>query len=202
MPGDPLLARPSAESVLPTRGRRGARLTRAGRATARRAGCLLFESSSRSTSLFEHDLSRKPVATFRDHALALAGLVALLRLVDDVDAALAAHDLVVAVAPAQRLEGIADLHRSDLRRVTVIEDRPIANEKRTGRGIHEDPAGAPSAWCAIYAESRGNATFGAAVTRNPAKGEIRRRFAATSCAGSRIVFHFASLRCRRPGKRG
>src|SRR3954469_12467338 len=29
----------------------------------------LFESSSRSTSLFEHDLFRKPVATFRDHAL-------------------------------------------------------------------------------------------------------------------------------------
>src|SRR5215204_1853063 len=31
---------------------------------------LLVESSSRSTSLFEHDLFRKPVATFRDHALA------------------------------------------------------------------------------------------------------------------------------------
>ncbi len=35
---------------------------------------------------------------------ALAGLVALLRLVDDVDAALAAHQLVVAVTRAQRLE--------------------------------------------------------------------------------------------------
>src|SRR5829696_8591081 len=35
-----------------------------------------------------------------------------------------------------------------------------------------------------------------------AKGEIRRRFAASRCAGSRIAFHFASLRCRRPGKRG
>ncbi len=34
-----------------------------------RARCLLFESSSRSTSLFEHDLFRKPGATFRDHAL-------------------------------------------------------------------------------------------------------------------------------------
>src|SRR4051794_34888866 len=31
-----------------------------------------------------------------------------------------------------------------------------------------------------------------------AKGEIRRRFAASSCAGSRIAFHFASLRCRLP----
>src|SRR5215218_4321944 len=35
-----------------------------------RARLLLVESSSRSTSLFEHDLFRKPVATFRDHALA------------------------------------------------------------------------------------------------------------------------------------
>src|SRR5829696_9785852 len=83
-----------------------------------------------------------------DGTLTLAGLVALLRLVDDVDAALAAHDLVVAVAPAQRLQRIADLHRSDLRRVTVVEDRPIANEKRTGRGTTRTrpahlPRGAP-----------------------------------------------------------
>src|ERR1700739_3091292 len=30
---------------------------------------IFFESSSRSTSLVEHDLFRKPVPTFRDHAL-------------------------------------------------------------------------------------------------------------------------------------
>src|SRR5258708_9751721 len=35
-----------------------------------RAGRLFFESSSRSTLLLEHDLFRKPVSTFRDHALA------------------------------------------------------------------------------------------------------------------------------------
>src|SRR6478736_3415841 len=42
---------------------------------------------------------------------ALAGLVALLRLVDDVDAALATNQLVVTMAAAQRLERVADLHR-------------------------------------------------------------------------------------------
>src|SRR5258708_28768713 len=34
-----------------------------------RAGRLFFESSSRSSLLLEHDLFRKPVSTFRDHAL-------------------------------------------------------------------------------------------------------------------------------------
>src|SRR5439155_5714949 len=34
-----------------------------------RAGCFSFESSSRSSLLLEHDLFRKPVPTFRDHAL-------------------------------------------------------------------------------------------------------------------------------------
>jgi hypothetical protein len=42
---------------------------------------------------------------------ALTRLEALLDLVDDVDAALAANQLVVAVTGAQRLERIADLHR-------------------------------------------------------------------------------------------
>ena len=36
--------------------------------------------------------------------------------------------------------------------------------------------------------------------RPSAKGQIRSRFAASSCAGSRIAFHSASLRCRRPVK--
>src|SRR3954452_3854559 len=34
-----------------------------------RAGCFLVESSSRSSFLFVRDLFRKPVPTFRDHAL-------------------------------------------------------------------------------------------------------------------------------------
>ena len=46
----------------------------------------------------------------RRRALALAGLVALLRLVDDIDAALAAHQLVVAMAQAQGFQGIANFH--------------------------------------------------------------------------------------------
>ena len=41
---------------------------------------------------------------------ALAGFVALLRLVDDIDTALAADQLVVAVTAAQRLERVADFH--------------------------------------------------------------------------------------------
>src|SRR5216683_6278530 len=36
-----------------------------------RAGGLLFESPSRSGILAEHDLFRKPVSTFRDHALVI-----------------------------------------------------------------------------------------------------------------------------------
>ena len=40
----------------------------------------------------------------------LARLEALLRLVDDVNAAFAAHESVVAMARAERLEGITDLH--------------------------------------------------------------------------------------------
>jgi hypothetical protein len=42
--------------------------------------------------------------------LALAGLVALLHLVDDEDAALAAHQLIGAMAAQQGLEGVADFH--------------------------------------------------------------------------------------------
>jgi hypothetical protein len=38
---------------------------------AARAGRLFLESSSRSSFLFEHDLFRKPLHTFRDHALAV-----------------------------------------------------------------------------------------------------------------------------------
>jgi hypothetical protein len=42
----------------------------------------------------------------------LAGFVALLGLVDDIDSALAAHHLVVAMTPAQRFQRITDFHRS------------------------------------------------------------------------------------------
>jgi hypothetical protein len=42
--------------------------------------------------------------------LALTGFEARIGLVDDVDTALAAHQLVVAVALDQGLQGIADFH--------------------------------------------------------------------------------------------
>jgi hypothetical protein len=37
-----------------------------------------------------------------------------LHLVDDIDAAFAAHEPIIAVATAQRLQGIANFHRADL----------------------------------------------------------------------------------------
>jgi hypothetical protein len=45
-------------------------------------------------------------------ALTLAGLETAMRLVDDIDAALAAYDAVVAMAAAQRFQRIADFHGS------------------------------------------------------------------------------------------
>jgi hypothetical protein len=48
----------------------------------------------------------------RDDASALTGLEAALRLIDDVDAALAAHETIVAMAAAQRFQRITDFHGS------------------------------------------------------------------------------------------
>jgi hypothetical protein len=48
---------------------------------------------------------------FETDRLALTRFVAGLGLVDDVNAALAADQLVVAVAITQRLEAVTDLHR-------------------------------------------------------------------------------------------
>ena len=45
-------------------------------------------------------------------ASALTGLEALLGLVDDINAALAANQLIVAMAAAQGFERVADFHRS------------------------------------------------------------------------------------------
>ena len=44
--------------------------------------------------------------------LTLTGFITLLRLVDHIDAALAAHDLAVAVTQLQRAERVFDLHGS------------------------------------------------------------------------------------------
>jgi hypothetical protein len=45
-----------------------------------------------------------------DAGSALAGLEAPVRLIDDVDAPLAAHDAIIAVAAAQGFQRIADFH--------------------------------------------------------------------------------------------
>src|SRR5262249_32833838 len=52
-----------------------------------RATCLFFESACRSKLCLEHDLFRKPVSTFRDHALTLvlAGALFLLELPDRIE---------------------------------------------------------------------------------------------------------------------
>lgn len=43
---------------------------------------------------------------------ALAGFEPAMRLIDDVNAALAAHDTIIAVTAAQRFQRITDFHRN------------------------------------------------------------------------------------------
>jgi hypothetical protein len=50
--------------------------------------------------------------TGRGVASALTGLETALRLIDDVDAALTAHETVVAMAAAERFQRITDFHGS------------------------------------------------------------------------------------------
>jgi hypothetical protein len=61
-------------------------------------------------------------------ASTLTGFVTRSRLVDDVDATLAANQTVVTVTGAQRLERILDLHFTDLPPVEAAN----CNEKRAG----------------------------------------------------------------------
>ena len=49
----------------------------------------------------------------RRNILALTGLEARIGLIDDVNAALAAHELVVAMTPAQGFQRIADFHSEE-----------------------------------------------------------------------------------------
>src|SRR5712671_767760 len=61
--------------------------------------------------------------------LALAGLEARIGLVDDVDAALAAHDAAVLVALLERLQRIGDLHDQVLERDRYVwEGRTIERQ--------------------------------------------------------------------------
>ena len=54
---------------------------------------------------------------------ALAGLEAAVGLVDDVSAAMTAHDLAVAMAILQRLEGVADLHGKTFESFRLKQER-------------------------------------------------------------------------------
>src|SRR3954453_16589823 len=73
---------------------------------------------------------------------ALAGLEALLRLVDDVNAALAADELVVAVTSSQGFQRVANLHRSGLRAAWSDNRTGLSGKgNRTQRRVHgENPA--------------------------------------------------------------
>src|SRR3954466_4216125 len=65
-------------------------------------------------------------------SLALASLVALLGLVDDVDPALATNQLVVAVTAAERLQRVADLH------VRSPAACPLTNRQKANGGRDRD----------------------------------------------------------------
>jgi hypothetical protein len=69
------------------------------------------------------DAAAKPINFGPLLESALARLVAALRLVDDEDAAFAADDAVVAVAPAQGLQGVANFHGLTL---NLCVSRPCA----------------------------------------------------------------------------
>src|SRR5215212_751754 len=76
-------------------------------------------------------------------ASALAGLEALLGLVDDVDAALAADELVVAVTPAQGFQRVADFHRSGLRAAWSVNRTGLQFQKakkRSAGSVAANPA--------------------------------------------------------------
>src|SRR4051812_26710017 len=69
---------------------------------------------------------------------ALASLEALLRLVDDVNAALAADKLVVAMASAQGFQRVANLHRTGL--------RAAWSDNRTGLSPKSQQNAEPGSW--------------------------------------------------------
>ena len=63
-----------------------------------------------------------PMAGKANHS-ALSGLEAAVGLVDDVSAAMTAHDLAVAMAILQRLEGVADLHGKTFESFRLKQER-------------------------------------------------------------------------------
>lgn len=71
---------------------------------------------------------------------ALAGLETLLHLVDDVDAALAAHELVGAMARTQRFQRVTDLHSGFPIGLTRLVDRR-----------KNEAAASVAAGCRVYA---------------------------------------------------
>ena len=107
-PAAPALpASPPAQSAVrpPMRARRPRRLRRSLRVRKR---------TSRETSFLKPSARYSGRQKYRRgdgaNPLSLPRLVALLRLVDDVDAPLATHEAVVAVAIAQRFQRITDFH--------------------------------------------------------------------------------------------
>ena len=80
----------------------------------------------------------------------LTGFVALLRLVDHIDAALAAHDLAIAMTRLERAERIRNLHRSSpirgAQRLEICYTLQRVAKMVGGTGI-EPVATTMSTWC-------------------------------------------------------
>jgi hypothetical protein len=101
---------------------------------------LWAESQSRFSFLFEHDLFRKPVPTFRDHALAVMTVVVMPDLGAVPVAAVADHAMVLMMAAvlARRDDGGHRAERRDhgrgSRRVIVAVIVSAAGAGRQGRG--------------------------------------------------------------------
>lgn len=82
------------------------------------------------------------VARVRTRSSALPGLEAAVRFIDDVNAAFAAHQAVVAMAPTQRFQRVPDLHRAHRSLGPQTQHRPQARlpsqqSARPGQGCPE-----------------------------------------------------------------
>jgi hypothetical protein len=95
---------------------------------------------------FERRHNGATVAKERDPVSALTGFEAAVGLVDDINAALAAHDAVVAMTTAQRFQGVANFHNrspdcGSTQKSSKYPCRPLAPGHATFDGALEKMAG-------------------------------------------------------------
>ena len=116
------------------------------------------------------DRSTRRLAFTSPSLSALPGLEALLRLVDDIDAALAADKLVVAVAVPQRFQGISDFH----------DTTQQFGEKGLGRARHSVEGLCPRCRSRSTPKRRLAATVADAGAFSSARTSIRQCFCRSS----------------------